>query len=541
MSFNGKTIVSTLFITAFFAGLVQAVVPTVINYQGVLTDNTGKVLTGTYSFSFSLSSGTGPTGWSETYSGSNAITVQNGLYSVQLGSLNNNPGNLNLGSLPFDTTYYLTIQVGGETLSPVQPLATSPYAFRSSYADHLSAGVGAIPPNSISAGTLPPNVIASSVAIQSVGIPQIQAAGSASASTYLAGNGTWGTPTGSGNVMNTGNNNFTGYNTFGQVQASSITITGANVVLTATAAYATNAAALDGNSSSVFILLNATQTFSGYNKFNQVQVSSITITGANVVLTATAAYASTSGSAATAASIANGVYTNANNNLSGYNTFGQVQVSSITITGANVVLTATAAYASTAGSAATASTIANGVYTNTNNTLSGYNTFGQVQASSITITGANVVLSATAAYSQNAANSSELNNQSASYYAAATAVYYPISIKIDSDSTVLVTGSPRFIFVVPDSLSGKVLTTCGAAVTTTSSSGAPAIMLHDQTQNRDMLSTAITIDSGKYSSDLSTTPPVISNGVVAVGDLIYINCTNAGTGAQGLQVNMKFQ
>jgi hypothetical protein len=57
-----------------------------------------------------------------------------------------------------------------------------------------------------------------------------------------------------------------------------------------TATFATNAGLLNGNNSSAFVLLNATQSFSGYNTFGQVQASSITITGANVVLAATATY-----------------------------------------------------------------------------------------------------------------------------------------------------------------------------------------------------------------------------------------------------------
>jgi len=490
----------------FAAGSASAGVPRFINYEGKLTNNTGQALNGTYTFGFSLSSGTPTgiqqTGWSETQS----TDVINGLYSFQLGSVNNT-----LADLPFDTTYYLQITVtpsaGGatETLTSTLPLSflTSPYAFRSKYADSLWVG-GTVSASSIT-GTLPNTVIVttgsiytnggsgasnttflrgdgqwiapasgtgdmtrssdgviianstttlqnqlnnvavsttninsellsvqkSTYTVGSISLATTQIlpgtlpngvlvttssiytnSGTASNSTFLRGDGTWNTP--AGNVSLSGNNIFSGYNTFGQVQVASVTITGGNVVLTATAAYASaagTAASASSVSNGVYTNANNTisgnNTFSGYNSFGQVQLSSVTITGGNVVLAATAAYASAAGSAAT---IANGVYTNANNTLSGYNTFGQVQLSSVTITGGNVVLTATAAYANAAGNAATAASVTNGAYANANNTFSGYNTFGQVQLSSVTITGGNVVLTATAAYASTAGTAATIAN-----------------------------------------------------------------------------------------------------------------------------------
>ena len=490
----------------FAAGSASAGVPRFINYEGKLTNNTGQALNGTYTFGFSLSSGTPTgiqqTGWSETQS----TDVINGLYSFQLGSVNNT-----LADLPFDTTYYLQITVtpsaGGatETLTSTLPLSflTSPYAFRSKYADSLWVG-GTVSASSIT-GTLPNTVIVttgsiytnggsgasnttflrgdgqwiapasgtgdmtrssdgviianstttlqnqlnnvavsttninsellsvqkSTYTVGSISLATTQIlpgtlpngvlvttssiytnSGTASNSTFLRGDGTWNTP--AGNVSLSGNNIFSGYNTFGQVQVASVTITGGNVVLTATAAYASaagTAASASSVSNGVYTNANNTisgnNTFSGYNSFGQVQLSSVTITGGNVVLAATAAYASAAGSAAT---IANGVYTNANNTLSGYNTFGQVQLSSVTITGGNVVLTATAAYANAAGNAATAASVTNGAYANANNTFSGYNTFGQVQLSSVTITGGNVVLTATAAYASAAGSAATIAN-----------------------------------------------------------------------------------------------------------------------------------
>ncbi len=470
-------------------GASQSAVPTQISYQGKLTNNTGQALNGTYNFTFSLYNynySTTQSTWTESYTGNNGIVVTNGLYSVQLGSINNS-----LSYLPFDTTYYLEIQVGTDSpMTPRIPLATSPYAFRSKYADNVS--VGAITASSIGAGTLINQVVVTTGSIyvpngagasnttflrgdgawgtpsgagdmsraidgvnianstaslqnqmNSVGIStgninnsllavqrstytmasisintsQINAgtfpnsvvvttgsiytsAGSASNTTFLRGDGTWNTP--SANAILASNNTFTGFNTFGQVYVTSITISGANVVLTATAAYATNAAALNGNSASAFTLLTATQSFSGYNEFNQVQCSSLTITGANVVLTATAAYA-TNAAALNGNSASAFTLLTATQSFSGYNAFNQVQCSSLTITGANVVLTATSAYATNAAALNGNSLSAFALLTATQ-THSGYNVFNQVQCSSLTITGANVVLTATAAYASNSGN-----------------------------------------------------------------------------------------------------------------------------------------
>ena len=109
------------------------------------------------------------------------------------------------------------------------------------------------------------------------------------------------------------------------------------------------------------------------------------------VTSSSATYATTAGNAAT---VTDGVYTSANNSLSGYNVFGQVQVSSVTITGGNVVLTATAAYATaagSAGSATTALTVANGVYTNIHNVITGPVDISSATAQNLTVNGTFVV------------------------------------------------------------------------------------------------------------------------------------------------------
>lgn len=58
----------------------------------------------------------------------------------------------------------------------------------------------------------------------------------------------------------------------------------------------------------------------------------------------------------------------------------------------------------------------------------------------------------------------------------------------------------------------------------------------------DMLSTALTIDAGDYTSLSATTPGVIdtANDDVQVGDLIFIDVDIAGNGAKGLYVQLTF-
>jgi len=99
----------------------------------------------------------------------------------------------------------------------------------------------------VSAGSLGGSVIASSIAVAAVGIPQLKATGTPSAATYLAGDGSWGTPTGSGDMVQSQINNYVaivntstvqtidGYKNFTNLNASSATITNLTVsTITAT-------------------------------------------------------------------------------------------------------------------------------------------------------------------------------------------------------------------------------------------------------------------------------------------------------------------
>ena len=114
----------TTFMVVFallFSLVVFAEVPRVINYQGKLTDGSGVALDGSYDIIFRLyTTETGGTAiWTEAHTGDDAITITNGLFDVQLGTLTD----LNIA---FDDTYWIELQVGTETLSPREKFVAVP-------------------------------------------------------------------------------------------------------------------------------------------------------------------------------------------------------------------------------------------------------------------------------------------------------------------------------------------------------------------------------------------------------------------------------
>jgi hypothetical protein len=102
-----------------FPGLL----PPPFNYQGRLTDAAGHPAAGPVEMTFrlfgSLSGGTAV--WTETRS----VAVDNGIYAVNLGSVNPVPySDLDPGSA------FLEVEVGGEILSPRQQLTAAPFAYQ---------------------------------------------------------------------------------------------------------------------------------------------------------------------------------------------------------------------------------------------------------------------------------------------------------------------------------------------------------------------------------------------------------------------------
>ncbi|HDG68040.1 MAG TPA: hypothetical protein ENG11_02705, partial [candidate division Zixibacteria bacterium] len=117
-------------------GICFAEIPHTINYQGKITNSAGVGLDGTYSMTFRIFNA--PTGgselWSETIP---SVSIHKGLFDVVLGELNPI-------ELPFDTVYWLQIEVEGEILSPRIKLSSVGYAYRSQIADSVVKGVSSL-------------------------------------------------------------------------------------------------------------------------------------------------------------------------------------------------------------------------------------------------------------------------------------------------------------------------------------------------------------------------------------------------------------
>jgi hypothetical protein len=117
--------------------------PTTLNYQGRMTtaagtgpvpDSTGNTVI--FRIFNALSGGTEM--WAEEYSSvtttARFVGTKSGLFNVQLGQFNSI-------NLPFDVPYFLQVEwynpitPGYETMTPRQPLAMAPYAYRAKYLD----------------------------------------------------------------------------------------------------------------------------------------------------------------------------------------------------------------------------------------------------------------------------------------------------------------------------------------------------------------------------------------------------------------------
>ncbi len=130
------------FVLAFFVILVLAAspcwggIPHMINYQGMLTDDVGTPLDGTYILSFKIygSESGDDSLWWEHHTG---VTVSDGLFSVMLGSISS------LSYSVFnDTIRYLGISVDyGTELTPRTRLVSVPYAYRSLWSDSAAYAV----------------------------------------------------------------------------------------------------------------------------------------------------------------------------------------------------------------------------------------------------------------------------------------------------------------------------------------------------------------------------------------------------------------
>ena len=102
-------------------------VPEMMNYQGIVTDQDGNLLHGTYDLVFRIyDQETAPPGgaiWMEPHIGAQ---VDSGLVNILLGTVN--PG---LAESFDGSSRWLEVEVQGQLMTPRQPIASVPYAFRS--------------------------------------------------------------------------------------------------------------------------------------------------------------------------------------------------------------------------------------------------------------------------------------------------------------------------------------------------------------------------------------------------------------------------
>jgi hypothetical protein len=118
-----------LSVLTFSISPCRAEIPKLINYQGMLTDDSGSPLTDTVDVTFIIYDDPGPTGgnikWEETQYD---VSVINGLFNVILGTAN--PINL-----AFDQDYWLDITVEGEHMPARLRFTSVGYAYRAMVAD----------------------------------------------------------------------------------------------------------------------------------------------------------------------------------------------------------------------------------------------------------------------------------------------------------------------------------------------------------------------------------------------------------------------
>lgn len=109
-----------------------------------------------------------------------------------------------------------------------------------------------------------------------------------------------------------------------------------------------------------------------------------------------------------------------------------------------------------------------------------------------------------------------------------------------NNAVALTTGNDKARIRIPPKLNGMILKSVAAS--RKSGTGVPNIMIRNVTDAVDMLTTAITIDTGETDSTTAATQPVIdtTNNEVATADQIAIDVDGAGTSTLICIVSMTF-
>lgn len=137
----GRIIVGCVVLAVLCIGLSYADVPSLMNYQGRLTEDNGAPVGGTKSMTFEFRDAPAAGSLLGSFSETQSVAVDNGLFNVLIGS--DTPGGVPQ-SIFDGPDVYLSVKVEGEELTPRQRIATVGYAFRSANADALEARVAAL-------------------------------------------------------------------------------------------------------------------------------------------------------------------------------------------------------------------------------------------------------------------------------------------------------------------------------------------------------------------------------------------------------------
>jgi len=117
-----------------------------------------------------------------------------------------------------------------------------------------------------------------------------------------------------------------------------------------------------------------------------------------------------------------------------------------------------------------------------------------------------------------------------------------MALKALPDTLEIYVGDGITRMVVPSTLDGLSLNSIAAHVFTVGSSGTTTVMLYNETDTVDMLTTAVSIEVSESDSSTSGTQPVISaSNTVATADVLRIDVDSISTGAKGLEVRMTFK
>jgi hypothetical protein len=131
---NFVNILLSVLIMILLVSASGAEVPNRINYQGLLMDQNGLPLNGNYELTFEIVDVTSLALWTETHPAA-GVLVENGIFSVVLGSLNPIPEAIITGN-----GLFLVVTVAGDGPMAPMPLTSVPFAIRAAVADSVAGG-----------------------------------------------------------------------------------------------------------------------------------------------------------------------------------------------------------------------------------------------------------------------------------------------------------------------------------------------------------------------------------------------------------------